>query len=118
MRNLVADYGVVIKGETGASGGHETHKPRLDLIPFDVLDQIGECFGYGGRKHDDEDGEENWKKGLPASANLASALRHISKFAQGQRIDQESGLPHIVHAITRLMMLQHSQDNGIGEDDV
>lgn len=115
---LAQPFGSVIKSATGASGGHETHKARLDLIPWDVADEVGAVFGYGERKHPSVDGLANWKLGLPASANLASALRHISKFAQGERIDPESGHPHIAHAICRLMMLQHSLNNDIGEDDL
>lgn len=103
----------VLKSETGASGGHRPNKPRFDLIPYDALDEVAAVFEYGERKH----GKDNWKKGLPASAHFSSAIGHMSKFAQGERLD-ESGHPHIVHAICRIMMLYHSIENGIGDHDM
>ena len=44
---------------------------------------------------------------------LAAALRHIVTHRQGARLDDESGMPHLAHAIASLlfiMALEHDDD--------
>jgi hypothetical protein len=105
-------------GEPKVGGGHDAGKLRMDLLPFDVVDGVAEVFTYGEAKYPDINGKANWKHGLPASAHIAAALRHISAIMQGEMMDDESGLLHSCHAIARLMMYQHGVNNDIGEDDV
>ena len=59
----------------------------------------------------------NWMK--PDGVNtdrksaFASTHRHVAQSQFGERIDSETGLPHILHAIARLQMIHVRQVRGI-----
>lgn len=75
-------------------------KLPYDLLPFSVIDSLVAVQRFGAAKY----GPNNWqriKKGK--SRYIAAALRHISAVQQGQRYDEESGLPHLAHALCSLM---------------
>jgi len=36
---------------------------------------------------------------------LAAVMRHMMKFNGGEELDDESGLPHLAHALATLMMV-------------
>ena len=76
--------------ETGAIRDGGDGKPRLDLIPFECLDRVGIWYGLGAEKY----GDNNWRKGQTTSRVFASMMRHISKYAQGNR--EEDHLSAIV----------------------
>lgn len=77
-------------------------KPRYDLMPFAALDEVGRVLGYGAEKY----GPENWRRVPDANARyIAAALRHISAYQQGKEFDEESGLPHLAHALTSLLFV-------------
>jgi hypothetical protein len=91
-------------------------KPRVDLIPVWSLLEIGRVMEYGVHKY----GEHNWSKhaGRWAWTKLiGSALRHIFSWMRREDFDEESGLPHLAHAIVNLMMLLDLQSTGSGKDD-
>lgn len=75
-------------------------KLRYDLIPVTALEGIAEIFTYGSKKYD----EFNWYKSLQPMRYYAAAMRHIMACQSGQKIDPESGLKHIDHAIVSLIM--------------
>ena len=59
---------------------------------------------FGAKKY----GDENWKQGFDDNKRvLAAALRHIYQFLDGERVDPESGLNHLEHAITNLAFALH-----------
>lgn len=89
----------------GVSGGHKDLKAdqgklRYDLIPVTALEGIAEIFTYGSNKYD----EFNWYKSMKPMRYYAAAMRHIMSLQKGSKIDPESGLRHIDHAIVSLIM--------------
>ena len=76
-------------------------KIRPELLPFKAAEKVMEVFTFGAEKY----GDFNWRKGLEFSRLWGAAQRHQMAFWQGQDLDEESGLPHIAHAIANLMML-------------
>ncbi len=83
-------------------------KPDLALIPLTTLYGVARVFTYGSKKYE----RDNWKLAKDADAPrryLSAALRHLSAM-QGpvgsMATDDESGLPHIDHAICSLVMLR------------
>ena len=76
-------------------------KPRVDLIPYDAMMVVGEVFSVGAEKY----GEHNWEKGMPWGKLLGSALRHLFKWSWGQDRDDETGLSHLAHAASCVLML-------------
>lgn len=82
-------------------------KPRIGLIPPEILEALGAVLGFGAEKY----GENNWKKGLTDEECLSSCLRHITQLMKGERLDSESGLHHAAHAACNLAFLLHFHTN-------
>ena len=81
---------------------HDTDKLRYDLLPFAAVDSVVEVLNFGAAKY----APDNWQK-LPDFERryFAAAMRHLSKYQQGEPTDQESGLSHLSHAACCLMFL-------------
>lgn len=56
---------------------------------------------FGAKKYADR----NWEKGIKFSRLFASAKRHLIANARGEKLDPESGLPHIAHAACNIVMI-------------
>lgn len=84
-------------------------KPQLAFLPFAQLETIARVFDYGASKY----ARDNWKKGT--FARYASAcLRHLFDRLKGNKLDPESGLPHLAHAAACILMLMWFDDNRRG----
>lgn len=77
-------------------------KTDYDLIPAEALEGIANVFTYGAGKY----GPENWKHVTPVKRYLSAAFRHVQAWRKGQTNDEESGLLHLDHAITNLIILR------------
>lgn len=77
------------------------NKPRLDLVPYRIIEAIARQMEYGAVKH----GLHDWRKGLPWTERYASILRHMFAWGRGENIDPESKRPHLEAAATQLAML-------------
>jgi hypothetical protein len=88
-------------------------KNRLDLIPVEALEQVGEIYSYGAKKYADH----NWRSGLKFSRLYGATLRHLFAFWRGEDKDKESGLPHLAHATFGLLGLLQYQAEGRRELD-
>lgn len=73
---------------------YDGEKRRYDLVPYDALEQIIEVLEYGANKYSDH----NWKKCEDPVRYFTAAMRHLTAWIRGERLDQESGLPHLAHA--------------------
>ena len=76
------------------------NKLRLDLVPLELEEEVAKVLGFGAKHY----GDGNWEKGIPLDHLLAASKRHILKFKKGEILDTESGLHHLSHAVTNLMM--------------
>lgn len=92
---------------------YDSGKPRLDLIPFEVLEEVGKVLGFGAEKYN----SWNWFDGFNYGRLIAASLRHISAFQQGQDNDQETNLNHLSHALCCIMFLRALQMHNKGKDD-
>lgn len=96
------------KGFDPAVGGRADHgKPRVDLIPPEVLLELGKLYAYGAAKYE----ENNWLKGMDYTRMLASLKRHLFAFESGQTTDLENGLHHLVAVIWNAVGLLHYEMN-------
>lgn len=77
-------------------------KARWDLLPWAALSVVVEVLSYGARKY----APENWRH-VPDARDryTAAALRHIAAWRMGERVDAESGLHHLAHAVCCLLFL-------------
>lgn len=96
-------------GAIKADGG----KARMDLISPSLLFEIGQALEFGARKYNDR----NWEKGFTYGRPFASAMRHMWAWWKGEDNDPESGLSHLAHAATCIMMLIEYKHSGRGHDD-
>ena len=84
-------------------------KPPIHLIPTKCITDAAFVFGFGAAKY----GENNWRKDLnnmPYSRHYGSIMRHLLAWHSGEDIDPESGLPHLDHALTQMMILKTTTD--------
>ena len=72
--------------KSGASR-NKVGKTRLDLIPPEALEELGEVFGEGAITH----GDENWKKGMPNSVVINHMMIHFLKWQKGDRDERHIG---------------------------
>lgn len=81
---------------------HDNGKPMFRLLPRTAWLSVVQVLTFGARKYS----PDNWNK-VPDLENRYSdaALRHIHAFLAGHWEDQESGLPHLAHAICSLLFI-------------
>lgn len=80
---------------------YDAEKPRMDLIDPYAEDMLARALTFGASKYSDH----NWRNGMAYSRLIASGKRHINRFAAGEDMDPESGLPHLAHAMACIMFL-------------
>lgn len=70
-------------------------KPRPSLLPWRAIQQIVAVLEFGAAKY----GADNWQR-LPSARQryFDAAMRHLLAWWDGERLDTESGLPHLAHA--------------------
>lgn len=68
-------------------------KPRMDLLDPIALEGLAAVLTFGAKKY----AAHNWRGGLTYSRLFAALLRHTFAILRGERIDPESGLPHVDH---------------------
>lgn len=79
---------------------YDAGKVQYTLIPPNALREVAEALTYGAKKYS----PYNWVN-VESSRYLAAAYRHLEQFRMGKKVDLESGLQHISHAITSLLFL-------------
>ena len=91
-----------------------TTKLPLHLIPMitQAYLAIGHFNGLG------KYGRDNWRaSGVLASVYVSAALRHINSWNEGEELDPDDGVPHLMGAITSLSILIDAQYTGMLNDD-
>lgn len=87
-------------------------KLRLDLIPPEAIEILGEVFTYEAGKY----GENNWALGFNLSRLIGAARRHDLAFVLGEDNDSESGLSHLGHAACNYLTLEVLRRRAIKEE--
>jgi hypothetical protein len=84
------------------SNKYDAGKLRYSLIPPKVTKALAEVLTFGASKYE----PNGWKYLDNAEERYMDALlRHIEAHRSGIVTDDESGLPHLWHAITNLAFL-------------
>lgn len=76
-------------------------KPDLSLFPREAIEAGSRAFMNGCVKYSRDD----WRCSVSKDAAMASLLRHIFDWKDGEIKDKESGLSNLDHAMARLAML-------------
>lgn len=89
-------------------------KPPASTVPLRVLALLGVAMLEGTCKY----GRHNYRDaGVRASVYYDAARRHMDKWFEGEDIDPDSGLPHVVKAMASLLVLQDGILEGNFTDD-
>jgi hypothetical protein len=92
-----------------------------NYIPLRALESTVAVLEFGAKKYpaaqhdiiDPKTGRPtplaagNWAKGMPWSVCLSCAVSHLFAAAGGEKLDKESGLSHLAHAMCNLLFLAH-----------
>lgn len=98
---LKAEFGNEFELQSTGALKDTAGKSRIDLVPAESIEALGDVLAYGASKYEDH----NWEKGIPFSKTYAAAMRHLLKWHKGIDLDDESGLHHMEHAFTNIMMI-------------
>ena len=100
---IFVDPPLTVENETPLAGTkHDSKKPRYDLIPTHAEKQVVDVLTFGAEKY----GAENWRDVDNYEARyIAAAMRHIAAHRSGEKIDNESGVNHLAHAVCSLMFI-------------
>lgn len=89
-------------------------KTPWELLPMDALEEVAKVLGYGAEKY----GKWNWTKGMVASRLVGAACRHLLReWWCGRKVDPETGLSHLAHAICCLLFLLSYELRGTLDKD-
>lgn len=90
-----------------------------DKIPMHLFPQTATVYGAmalleGAAKY----GRANWRKiGVRASIYYDACMRHLTKWFEGQEIDEDSGLPHLAHALACIAIIIDAKEANKLKDD-
>lgn len=77
-------------------------KPRWDLLPLGATSAVVDVLTHGAVKY----APDNWRKvPEPKRRYFAAALRHLVAYWRGEKLDPDSGKPHLAHAACCLLFL-------------
>ena len=80
----------------------DKEKLRWDLLPIEPVEAVIRVMMLGSDKYNDD----NWKF-VPECRRryYAAALRHLTAWWKGEKLDPESGISHLTHATCCLLFL-------------
>lgn len=79
-------------------------KPKLSLVPTEIIRQIARVREYGNKKYP-EGGPNNWKK-VEVERYRDATFRHLLRYIEDPTgVDEESGLPHLSHLACNVAFL-------------
>ena len=80
---------------------HDGGKPRLDLVPPEIIEAVGAVMTHGAKKY----GEASYRDVEPKRYR-AALMRHICKWLKDPHgTDADSGLPHLWHIACNVAFL-------------
>lgn len=87
-------------------------KDRWDLLPWKEMEDVVKVITKGAEKY----AENNWKLVDKAPARyFAATMRHLSSWKTGNRLDPETGISHLAHAVCDILFLMYfDKGNKIG----
>lgn len=86
-------------------------KLQYDLIPPNAVKHLAEVLTYGAKKYK----PENWRKQKDLSRYRNAVMRHYEAYRRGERLDPETGMPHLAHAMTNIMFLLELETDDVSE---
>lgn len=94
----------VKESQTATTGGRKFDggKPQYGLLPPLALRATVDVLTFGAEKYE----PDNWKHVPDSKRRYFDAMqRHLWAYKDGEKIDPESGMHHLAHAMCCLMFL-------------
>lgn len=88
-------------------------KIRIDLIPPELIEELGKVLTHGAKKYK----PRNWEEGMSWTRIFAALQRHLWAWLSKETMDKDSKLSHLSHAVCNLAFLIAYEKRNIGEDD-
>lgn len=90
------------------TGGQKNAKPeRYSMLPWPQLRQVARVYAMGAEKYE----PYNWMRGYDWDLSYDAGIRHFEQFWSGEDYDDESGLPHLAHAIFHCLTLMYFMEH-------
>lgn len=86
----------------GDSYKHDAGKPRLTLVPQEIIWAIAAVRAHGCQVYGDS---ESWRKVEPERYRDAAYRHWLRYLAEPDGVDDESGLPHLWHVACNVAFL-------------
>ncbi len=77
-------------------------KAPYELIPFKALHEVVAVLAFGKEKYS----ANQWREVEDTQGFLGAALRHITAWQRGHKVDDETGIDHLAHAACNLLFIQ------------
>ena len=74
---------------------------RVYSLPFNIMQDVIRVLMHGAHKYS----PNNWKKVKPKERYFDACIRHLVAWQSKEKLDVESKLPHLAHAICCLIFL-------------
>ena len=112
MERIKQEKTVELRDQTAKADGG---KPRLSLVPMQIIWDVAEIREYGTKKYKDPD---NWKR-VERERYVDALLRHTLAFVEDhQSVDEESGLAHYKHmACNMAFICAMMEGKGVKSED-
>jgi len=91
---------------TGSKRDNADNKPRMELLPLDLLERLSYWYGEGAVKY----GCNNWRKGQPESVVIGCLLRHLSKYMKNMH-DEDHASAIVWNALALMNADEYHKDN-------
>lgn len=86
----------------------DTGKLLYSLIPVESTEALAEVLTFGAKKY----APNNWQLVDNGEVRYLDALyRHLAAHRKGEKLDPESGLSHLSHALTNVAFLHYLETN-------
>lgn len=93
---------------TATTAKHDQGKPRISLVPTQIIRDIASVREYGTNKYGDPN---NWRK-VEEQRYIDALLRHTLAYMDDPHgVDEESGLPHLSHIACNVAFLCEMRRN-------
>lgn len=78
------------------SAKFDGEKLRYELVPVEVEEELAKVLTYGAKKYS----ANSWQNVEPFNDRYYAALRrHLAAWRMGEKVDPESGMNHLSHAL-------------------
>jgi len=86
---------------------YDSGKLDYDILPHGPIEDVIRVMMFGAEKYE----RDNWKKCKNIKSYYNAARRHMESWRRGEYFDDESGIPHLAHAMCNLVFMHYLSSN-------